>query len=317
MSGQTAAGKQGTRLPRSRRSPTPPQFLLTPRDIRILRHVYSMRFLTQDQIGRLEFSPSSVSSCKRRLTLLYHGGYLDRVFVPVGAVCGFGRGAYCLDSKGAALLAREDGLTPAELDWRQDDNDRDSVFLDHLLDTNDVQLAMIASTRRRRWGLRWTNERTLRRDLAKEKIGDPLDPGRLLSLIPDGYARIEAAGEAHAFAVELDRGTVEEKRIRQKIRAYGEWNASGAHRRRYGVDSLRVLFVVSGRPSRPARARRLREWCEAEGGRSLFWFMEHDHLAAADILSDPIWEVAGRPGRHALIETRPPPPRPRSLPALR
>jgi hypothetical protein len=71
-----------TRLPRYWRASVPPPMQLTARDIRLVRWVHEMRFLTREQIQRLEFTPSTVSYCKRRLALLFHHGYLDRKFVP-------------------------------------------------------------------------------------------------------------------------------------------------------------------------------------------------------------------------------------------
>src|SRR5688572_9440667 len=67
-----------TRLPRYRRSSHPPPMQITARDIRIVRAVYEMRFLTREQIQVLEFTPSTASYCKRRLSLLFYHGFLDR-----------------------------------------------------------------------------------------------------------------------------------------------------------------------------------------------------------------------------------------------
>ena len=99
MTIQSSDRKQN-RLPRYKRAEQPPRMLLTPRDQEIIRWVYELRFATQEQIQQLLFTPSTASSCKRRLTLLYHNGYLDRRLLPLRSRFGANRAAFCLDKKG-------------------------------------------------------------------------------------------------------------------------------------------------------------------------------------------------------------------------
>jgi hypothetical protein len=297
------------RLPRYRRAQNPPPFTLTDRDAQVVRHVHEHRFLTREQIQRLAFTPTTTSSCKKRLTMLYHHAYLDRVYVPVTLPYGAPRAVYCLGRRGAELLASEHGAGYGAVDWRHQDNDRDVVFLAHTLAANDVRIAVINACRDRAWRMRWTDERELRSMLSGEKIADPGTPGRAVAVIPDGHFTLDVDGARYAFALELDRGTVEELRLRQKVRLLGAWLQSGAYARRFHLDTLRVLFVVAAGASTASRLDRLRRWTEAEGGRSLFWFAEHDRVLAGDVLVDPFWQVAGRSGRYALLE--------RSRPAIR
>jgi hypothetical protein len=289
------------RLPRFRRAQKPPPFTLTDRDAQLVRHVQGLRFLTREQVQRLAFTPTTTSSCKRRLTLLYHHGYLDRLYVPVTLPYGSPRAVYCLGRRGAELLASERGARHGEVDWRRQDNGRDLVFLAHTLAANDVWIATIDACRNGGWPMEWTDERALRSLLSGEKIADPAT-GRALALIPDGHFTVEVGGVRYAFALELDRGTVEEQRVRQKTRLLGAWLQSGAYARRFHLDALRVLFVVAAGASTAARLDRLRRWTEAEGGRSLFWFAEHERILAGDLLVEPLWQVAGRTGCYALIE---------------
>src|SRR4051812_26402571 len=72
-----------SRLPRYRRAASPPAMLLTDRDQDLIRWVAELRFATQEQLQGLLFSPKATSSCKRRLTLLYHNAYLDRRLIPL------------------------------------------------------------------------------------------------------------------------------------------------------------------------------------------------------------------------------------------
>ena len=300
-SAMTAKLATATRLPRYRRASVPPPMQLTARDTRIVRAVYEMRFLTRDQIQILEFAPSTASYCKRRLALLFHHGYLERKFIPAVGSFGSTRAIYCLAPKGARLVAHELGVELQHLDWRTRDLNRELYYLQHTLAINDFRIATTQATARLHLSIDWTDERTLRRREMKDYLTDPKVQGQRLVVVPDGYFRLTNDRFSAAFALEMDRATVEEKPFKTKIRAYGEWKRSGSYGRRYGSESLRVLFVIASTKRDPRRLARIKHWCEAEGGRSLFWFCPLDAVTAASILEAPIWEVAGRGGRHSLL----------------
>lgn len=272
---------------------------LTARDIRIVRWVYEMRFMTREQIQRLEFSPSTASYCKRRLALLFHNGYLDRKFIPAPGSFGSTRAIYCLDSKGAQLLAYE---LKTDIDWRPRHAERELYFLQHALASNDFRLCATIASRRLGLALDWTDERTLRRKEMKDYVADPRHGGQKLAVIPDGYFTLSDRDKNLAFALELDRSTVEEKPFKAKVRAYGEWKLTGAYQRRFGTDSLRILFVIASNHRDRHRLERAKRWCEAEGGRSLFWFADSADINEATIFNEPIWQIAGREGSFTLLQ---------------
>lgn len=292
--------RPATRLPRYRRASHPPRMQITARDTRIVRAVYEMRFLTREQVQLLEFSPSTASFCKRRLALLYHHGFLDRKFIP--SVGGFGstRAIYCLAPKGAELVAHELALGLADLDWRPRDADRELYFLQHTLGINDFRISALLAAQRRGLNINWTDERSLRRREMRDYVPDTKSKDQL-TIVPDGYFTLEIVANTAAYALELDRATVEEKPFKRKIRAYGEWKRTGTYAKRFGTDSLRVLFVVASNRRDPYRLARIKRWCEAEGGRSLFWFADSGDVTGESVFSGPIWHVAGREGLHSLI----------------
>ncbi|MGH7484022.1 MAG: replication-relaxation family protein, partial [bacterium] len=197
-----------TRLPRYRRASTPPAMQLSARDIRIVRWVYEMRFVTREQLQRLEFSPSTASYCKRRLALLFHNGFVDRKFIPTPGSFGSTRAIYCLSSKGMQLLAHE---LQTDIDWRPRDTERELYFLQHTLASNDFRVSATIASRRLGLSMDWTDERTLRRGEMKDYVADPRHDGEKLAVIPDGYFRLHDDEKSLAFALELDRSTVEEK----------------------------------------------------------------------------------------------------------
>jgi hypothetical protein len=298
MTAHPAQQATGKRLPRYQRASTPPAMQLTARDIRIVNWVYEMRFATREQIERLEFSPSTASYCKRRLSLLFHHGYLSRKFIHAPGSFGSAKAIHCLASKGARLLAHE---LKADIDWRPADNQRELYFLQHTLRINDFRVCAILAARQLGLALDWTDERTLRQDEMKDYVADPKRAGRKLAIVPDGYFRLEGTGVSAALALELDRATIEERPFKEKVRAYGEWKISGKYAARHGSESLRVLFVVADSHRDPHRLARIKAWCEAEGGRSLFWFSSLDRLNNDGIFTEPVWQVAGRDGRYPIL----------------
>jgi hypothetical protein len=274
---------------------------LTGRDQQIVDWVYELRFTTQEQIGQLLFSPKASSSCRRRLTLLYHNGYLDRRLIPLHSRFGANRAAYCLDKRGAELVAFLRNSGRADVAWRPVDNDRELYFLQHTLASNQVRICVTLAARDLTYGLVWTDERTLKTRTMRDLIPDPKHQTERLAVIPDGYFQLDTGRAVQCFALELDRATVEEKPFKEKVRALGEWKVTGAYKRRFGTDSLRVLFVVASTERDPNRVSRIKAWTEAEGGSSLFWFAELSQLTVRHVFNDPVWQVAGRSGMFPLL----------------
>jgi hypothetical protein len=274
---------------------------LTARDVRILSAASDMRFLTREQIQQLLFSPSTASYCKRRLALLYHNAYLERIYVPSRNSFGSSKAIYTLAPRGAGVVARDRKVEFRELNWRPQHNDRELYFMRHTLAVNDFRIALTLAAQERGLSLTWSDERALRRREMKDYVEDPKHRGRQLAVVPDGYFVLEGEGHASAFALEVDRATVEEKPFKDKVRAYGEWKVTGTYERRYGTKSLRVLWLVADVGRDSTRLQRIRRWTEAEGGRSLFWFAMLDEITHLGILNAPLWQVAGREGRYALL----------------
>lgn len=296
-----SSGRRRERLPRYKRTADPPPMQLMARDELIIRWVYELRFATQEQLQRLLFSATTASSCKRRLTLLYHNGYLDRRLLPLRSQFGANRAAYCLEKRGAQLVAFDEKTGRAQIAWRPADNDRELYFLEHTLACNDCRVCITLASRQDNYGLVWTDERTLKSAAMRDFVRDPRHKDERLAVIPDGYFQLTTDRPAAGFALELDRGTVEERPFKTKIRALGEWKVTGAYSRRFNTESLRVLFVVAPNNRDPRRLERIKLWTEAEGGLSLFWFTSLSELSPTTVFHQPIWQVAGRTGKFSLL----------------
>ena len=81
-----------------------------------------------------------------RLVRLYQHRYLNRLFTAVP----FGRGqtVYCLDHRGADLVAAELGVDRAAITWKRKDNRVGWQFLEHTLAVNDVRIAFELASRK-------------------------------------------------------------------------------------------------------------------------------------------------------------------------
>lgn len=271
---------------------------VTERDLRILRWVAAFRYMTREQVEKLEFSPSTHSYCKRRLSLLFHNGYLRRSFLPLRSAFGAAQIYYTLDGRGADLVAEIFGLRRAEVDWRPRDGRREPLYMEHTLRINDTRTLMLLAARRAALELVWIDERDLKRRARDHRVIDPLHPSEKITIVPDGYLTV---GDRWSFALELDRGTVEEGPFKRKVRGYGEWKRSGLYEKSFGTPSLRVLFVVADATRDRKRLERIKRWTEAANGGTMFWFAGLDALDSGP-LYEPRWHVARREGLHSLLK---------------
>lgn len=257
--------------------PKTPAIRLTERDDDILHGLGSYRFLTSRQAGALWFASEGAAATRLR-ALLAHD-LVVRVFMPVRPFDRTAATIWALSPRGARRVreARE-GARPTCLSA----NDRRSaLFLDHTLRRNDARVCLALLDRGRHGFhlLRWAQAPAEVRGSAVVPTGR----GRAarVPIVPDGFFALRCGGRIHAFAVEIDMGTVSVRAMALRYRAYWTWWKRGGMARKYGGAPTRVLTLTTT----PARLERLRAAAAAaptEGrkGTGLFWFAL---LGAADI----------------------------------
>lgn len=286
-----------------------PGFRLTLRDLDILRAVCVCRALTAPQIEALFFTHPNDSRgvnarCKLRLRLLYHHGYLFRDEQPTKLSEGRKPLVYFLDRLGAESLSNLEGC---EVDWNPRDNDVSYPFLEHLLATNDIRVAVTLSAKHHALDIPvWLDDKTLKSRQMKDTVILKGEKGgrEKAAVVPDSYFRLETQEDLFNFFVECDLGTVTldatgtgKRDWARKIHAYLEYYRSGAYEKRYQTKDIRVLTVTRSEK----RMRNLKEVTEAAGAKSRFWFTTFDAVREADILTSPIWALATRDDLHALF----------------
>lgn len=306
------SSEKKSRLPRLKRTPqnSAPRFRLTARDKAIVDAVYTHRALTAPQIAALFFaSPSAATSsrCRHRLKLLYHHGFLHRIEQPQILSAGREPLVYFLDKRGAQMLAVQQECEVEDLDWRERENKVGYRFIEHLLLSNDVRIAITKATQRQEWTIeQWIDEQSLRRTHIKEYVTIIGAQGseQRVALIPDGYFVLATPEHRYHHFLEIDLRTetgeasvAGRKDWARKMKAYISYYTHGHYQERYKTTGGRVLTITTGEK----RMAHLKQITEKVGGRSRFWFTTFERLNAQTVLSDPIWQVAAREDYFSLV----------------
>lgn len=306
-----------SRLPRFKRVKDPPPMVLMPRDKEILHQVYVHGFMTREQVERVLFRPdrgqdhpTKTSKARKRLKLLYHNGYLERIPIPVGPGAWAWRPLYRLAKRGAELVASELGTTPSKLSYWGKGDDREHrstkaslLFLNHALKINDVRIEFSQAAEACGYRIeKWVEETHLKSQEMKDYVSVIGETGGRLrvAVIPDAYFVLNLGDRRAHFFLELDQATMSNKRWKMRIGAYLTYVQSGKYQERYQTHSLRVLTVTTS----AKRLTNLKKTTESAGGREVFWFSTLDQVLSNQALFSPIWQQAGdlsNTGGRALI----------------
>ena len=293
-----------------------PPFKVTQRDIAIIYACYEYRALSTTQLQQLFFQNSNnnrsqYTHCQHRLKCLYHHGYIYRDEQKTRLTDGRRPLIYFLDTKGAALLAECMEVAQSELDWRPKDNVAGAghLFLEHLLKTNDIRIALVQAVSRANATIeKWYDDKVLKSKQMKEYVNlkDASGKTQRVALVPDGYFSLSSThGPLQHHFIEADlrtmvgqAGTPDRRDWKRKIQVYLAFHSQKIFRERYGARSFRVLTVTTGQ----GRLDNLKRITEEAGGKNRFWFTTYDQLCADSVLTRPIWQIANREGKYALLE---------------
>lgn len=233
-------------------------FIAGPADLSILAVLGRYFYLTASQVTRLLYAPSSQTYAQARLKRLAGHGYLQRIFLPRPTRTGSAPLVYTLARKGLSVLAAwgrgvDRRYRPAEV------RETSYLYLAHTLALNDVLIALELFCRHDQRvqlaGLRHE------RDLKLQPVRVRLPVGVTASVIPDAWVDLRIMRRyQECYAVELDRGTTEQKAWRRKVAALMAY-ANGPYQETFGTASLTIVVVAT-----PGEGRRdqLIRWTEAE-----------------------------------------------------
>lgn len=212
--------------------PIPDRLKITPQDIKIFKELYDHRMLRIDHVMLL--TGRSREALKRRLLRLTRHGYLSCKRRP------FQKYIYALGKQAVYSLA-EQGTAPKEMiEARIRHHELKDLFLDHFMMIVDFHVALTLAARAASLKITWKQG-----DELKDHVTASIN-GRAerLSVWPDAFVILEAtsAPAAHpvSFCFEADR-VRGSRRDRNKILAYLHYFQQGLHKRKYGVDTFRVV----------------------------------------------------------------------------
>jgi Replication-relaxation len=209
---------------------------LTDRDRRIALDCYEHRVLATEQLRRLHFR--AARTARERLQELRELRVLASFRPAQHPGQGSAQNHWVLDEAGALVVAAELGRERAELRWRAQAAlaIASSSKLAHQLAVNEFFSRLTEEAREAGGALeRWWGERRSR---------DALNG----IATPDGYGRLRLPGEpAIELLLELDRGSEDHGRLREKARRYAKALPRSELR-----DPLVLLLLPS--PERTARA---------------------------------------------------------------
>ena len=214
-------------LPSHKRALNPPPFRLTKRDQMIVQSVFKFRLLSSQQIEALLFSSenrhSKQSICQRRLQLLYHHRFLDRLPIPV--VLGEGRKPYIyvLDKQGVDLVVHLTGIEAKRIRWRPHKNQLSWMFINHATAVNNVRIVFSLLVQAGHFHLKsWIDESEFRSQNYRELLPYRVKGNQKERKQPDGYFQLQLPNHeqtAHFF-LEVDLGSESKNQWQEKIKTY-------------------------------------------------------------------------------------------------
>lgn len=305
MSPSSKSPDRPRRRSRTVRDKNPPPVQMTAERLMLLEALRRFHVLNRDQLQRIG-GYAGRNTVNYALGLLYHGGYVDRIFVPpVVAGPGYDHQAlYLLNRKGAAILAARRGLADwQELGWNPRNNAVSWWHLHHLVACNNLLIAFEEAAGAAACNFTWLSERELRRPERQARMDIQMPDGRhqRTAAVADSFLMLTPpTGQKLAFFLECDRGTVDiSSRWQAKTLAYEAFFHSAAYPKCFPLDphAVAVLTVTTSLE----RALHLKAASERVSRAGFFLFTTFADATRERLLTQPIWHIVHRPDRYALL----------------
>ncbi|KJS53438.1 hypothetical protein VM98_25310 [Streptomyces rubellomurinus subsp. indigoferus] len=273
--------------------------------------VNRFQYMTAAQVGRLLYPNQHDDNryVQRRLRRLAEESYLLRLRELPTPRLGSAPLVFTLADKGRRFLTGR-GVPLVSSYYRPSEElakARDNPFMEHTLAAVDVLVAAEALCREYQVTMpRLLTERQLKQaSIRVRPAGQP--DARSVAVIPDAWFQLTALGQpALSIALELDRGTEEQKYWRRKVAALCSW-ATGPYRKAFETDNLTVAVVV------PTSRRRdqLAEWTMRELAAvrqpelsEIFLFTEASPVTTSPVefFFGLLWHPIGQPHPVSLLD---------------
>lgn len=239
---------------------TPPQFILQPREVHLLREALVLKVFDREQ-AQICAGFNSVARANTRLPRLVKHGLLKRFFI--SSEKGGKKALYTATKRGAALAQTSfTGLNRASDQVLVGD-----LFVAHQLHINDVYLAT-------KYGPIPREGAQFRRWLVFKGPLSPSSPA-----IPDGYFELITPSRILCCFLEVDLGGETSRVWRAKIEAYLNFAAGGEFKEQFRQPQFRALIVTNTERRRDSLRSLIAKYTD-----KVFWLSTF-----ADINRDGLW----------------------------
>ncbi len=276
----------------------------TRRDELILQSLGTYWVLTAEQIARLHYG-SSINFVSQRLAEFCRGGLLARQELPLPRLKGNRPYVYRLDTKGRRYLE----ALGVELPPRPHHSAQTPYSfqgLDHTLCVNDflIALELLCREHDELRVARVIHERLFKRNYDRVDVQVKDGPAEKIAVCPDAWVDLHTPTGRVCLVLELDMGTENQRRWREKIRGLVAWTHA-RYEERFGTKN--ITFVIVAIPGQKRRMD-LRQWTAAELKRLkreqlayLFCFTDvhPGSVAQSSFFLEPVW--------HSLVSDKPRP----------
>jgi hypothetical protein len=285
-------------LPKHSRAENEVAFVLTDRDLEILRVVNRYRYARTGQIKRLVFPDNTTEqSTRRRLKYLFHNGYLGRVmpFVRIGE--GSSETAYYLDKAGRGVLEQ----AGAEITPYPTGGQVKHQFLDHALDISEFRvhlelaLADHSAVEIKRFTADFEIKGHTANAIGKKKyklydeVTHPMTREPYI-VYPDALIVLQGKGKLESYQrlyfVEIDRGTEALNVIKDKVIGYSLYLKQNV----FAKFGKFKTFVVLLQTNSAKRAENIRHHLTGVDGSDLVWVTDGQKVKQDTIAAAPIWQ---------------------------
>jgi hypothetical protein len=265
---------------------------LNARDIEILATISDYRYLTAPQVKALFFR--SIHVARRRLFKIWQNKFLERVFLPPLMGNGSPSAIYCLARKGVRTLVLQGGLSK-ETALQTTPKSRGSyLHIEHALRRNDFRIALTLACRDNLATVLmfWRQDKLIK---ASVRVHSERTGGlEQVSLFPDGFFGLRAMDKEWFYFLEIDRGTVNNRRMELRYRAYYELWQSKLCLKTHRIPNFRVLTVTTAKARMESLMRAARHSITSGSRKNLFMFTTFDKYGydRPKSILDPIWDSA-------------------------
>jgi hypothetical protein len=269
---------------------------LTPRDMAILAMVHDFHGCSVQHVhDRFWAQESSLSVTYRRVARLRAEGYIRMQRLPSLSGQGSGKAFLSLARRGRQVVAEQLEIPLSQLPRHKPAET--SLFVAHHFAICDFRVALELATEPfpDRLLLSWTGEWELKRAPMRIEDRESAHSGesRVIALIPDGAFSLTYQERTQPGFLEMDMGTLSQKRLHVKLRGYLLQQATVP---------MPIFFVVQTE----SRAELIRELTvrEAEligADPTRVFVTVRNRIRNTTLLAQPIWQQAGTEGCVSLL----------------